>query len=48
MTGMELTMLLVGIVSLSGIVGLLAWETTTAFRKKMKLIEQWFELHKGS
>jgi hypothetical protein len=45
MSNMELTMLLVGIGSLLGIVGLLAWETTTAFRKKMKLIEQ---LHEGS
>jgi len=44
MTGMELTMLLVGIGSLLGIVGLLAWETTTAFQKKMKLIEQWHEV----
>ena len=43
MTDMELTMLLVGIGSLLGIVGLLAWETTTAFRTKMKLIEQLYE-----
>ena len=43
MTGMEMTMLLVGIGSLLGIVGLLAWETTTAFRKKMQLIEQLYD-----
>ena len=43
MTGMELIMLLVGVGSLSGIVGLLAWETTTAFRTRMKLIEQLHE-----
>jgi hypothetical protein len=43
MTGMEMTMLLVGIGSLLGIVGLLAWETTTAFRKKMRLIEQLYD-----
>ena len=40
---MEMTMLLVGIGSLLGIVGLLAWETTTAFRKKMRLIEQLYD-----
>lgn len=44
MTGMELTALLVGIGSLSAAIGLIAWETTTAFQKKMKLIEQWHEV----
>ena len=47
MTGMELTMLLVGIGSLSGIVGMVTWQTTTAFRTKMKLWEQLYELNEA-